>query len=123
MAAEGPLYSDNLESGVFKTTDGGKTWKRILKVEVAEPMKILSPGDEPEAVRPPRTVGFVDLAIDPSNPNTLYAASYDKERRAWTFNAGGPNSALYKTTNGGKSWTKLEGGLPTGVIGRIGVAV
>ncbi|MDD3871928.1 MAG: hypothetical protein PHN67_07760 [Bacteroidales bacterium] len=123
VAAEGPLYSDNLESGVFKTTDGGKTWKRILKVEVAEPMKILSPGDEPEAVRPPRTVGFVDLAIDPSNPNTLYAASYDKERRAWTFNAGGPNSALYKTTNGGKSWTKLEGGLPTGVIGRIGVAV
>lgn len=106
VAAEGPLYSNNEECGVYKTTDGGKNWKKVLSV-----------------MRDQKHIGIVDLAIDPKNPDVLYAASYDKERKPWTFNAGGPASAIYKTTNGGSSWTKLAGGLPTGVIGKIGVGV
>lgn len=106
VASEGPLYSNNDESGVFKSTNGGKTWTKVLSVK-----------------RDGLDIGIVDLAMDPKNPNVLYAASYDKTRRPWTFNAGGPASAIYKTTNGGRSWTKLGGGLPTGIIGRIGVEV
>ena len=106
VAAEGPLYSNHEECGVYKTTNGGKTWKKVLEVK-----------------RDDRYIGIVDLAIHPDNPDILFAASYDKERTAWTFNAGGPGSAIYKSTDGGKNWVKLGGGLPDGVIGRIGVAV
>jgi len=106
VAAEGPLYSNNEESGVYKTTNGGKTWKKVLSVK-----------------RGDKHIGAVDLAIEEGNPDVLYAAIYDKERRPWTFNAGGLSSGIYKTTNGGKNWTKLEGGLPEGVIGKIGVEV
>ncbi len=106
VAAEGPLYSNNEESGVYKTTNGGKTWVKTLSVK-----------------REAKHIGIVDLAIDPKNPDVLYAAAYDKERKPWTFNAGGPASAIYKSTNGGGNWTKLAGGLPTGVIGKIGIGV
>ncbi len=106
VAAEGPLYSNNEECGVYKTTNGGKTWKKVLGVE-----------------RDGKHIGAVDLAIDASNPDILYTAIYDKERRPWTFNAGGLSSGIYKTTDGGKTWTKLAGGLPEGVIGKIGVEV
>jgi len=106
VAAEGPLYSEKGDKGVFKTTDGGKTWKQVLKV-----------------VEGNREIGIVDLCMDPTNPNIFIAAAYDKERKPWTFNAGGPGSALYKSTNGGSSWTRLGGGLPTGILGRIGVDI
>jgi photosystem II stability/assembly factor-like uncharacterized protein len=106
VASEGPLYSEGGERGVFKTTDGGNSWKKVL--EVKDHGKI---------------IGFVDLAIDPTNPDILYAASYDKVRRPWTFNAGGPGSGIYKTIDGGKNWTKLETGLPSGMLGRIGLAI
>jgi photosystem II stability/assembly factor-like uncharacterized protein len=106
VAALGGLYSDNEERGLYKTTDGGKTWTKSLAVQ--------SNG---------KHVGVVDVAMDPRNPNVLYAASYDKVRRPWTFGEGGPGSAIYKTTDAGKSWTKLTGGLPDNPLGRIGVAV
>ncbi len=106
VAAEGPLYSNNEESGVYKTINNGKSWKKVLSVKRGE-----------------KHIGVVDLVIDPSNPDVLYAAAYDKERKPWTFNAGGLSSGIYKTTNGGKTWEKLEGGLPEGVIGRIGIDV
>lgn len=106
VAAEGPLYSNNEESGVYKTTNGGKSWKKVLSVTRGE-----------------KHIGIIDLVIEPGNPKVLYAAAYDKERRPWTFNAGGLSSAIYKSTDGGKKWTKLEGGLPGGVIGRIGLDV
>lgn len=106
VASLGPLYSDNDERGVYKTTDGGRTWKKVLSVE--------SHG---------KHIGVVELAIDPSNPNILYAASYDKIRTPWTFNHGGPGTGIYKTTNGGNSWTKLTNGLPGGMLGRIGIDV
>jgi len=106
VAAEGPLYSNNDECGVFKTTNGGKSWKKVLSV-----------------MRDGKHIGVVDLAIEPGNPNVLYATAYDKEREPWTFNAGGPASGIYKSTDGGKKWNKLEGGLPEGILGRIGIDV
>ncbi len=106
VAALGHLYSENPERGVYKTTDFGRTWAKVLDVVVDG-----------------RSVGAVDLVMDPSDPETLYAAAYDRFRRPWTFGLGGPGSGIHKTTDGGKSWTKLTAGLPAGVLGRIGLAV
>ncbi|HUA63946.1 MAG TPA: hypothetical protein VML19_34690 [Verrucomicrobiae bacterium] len=103
VAALGHEYSPNQERGVFQTADGGKTWSRQLFV---------SP-----------TTGAVDLVIDPHNPNTLYAAMYDAMRYPWKIQDGGPGSGIYKTSDGGKNWTKLENGLPTGTLGRIGIDI
>ena len=93
VAALGHLYSENDERGVFKTIDGGKTWTKSLDVKADG-----------------RTIGACDLVMDPKNPEVLYAATYDKERKPWTFNLGGPGSGIYKTTDAGKTWTKLDGG-------------
>ena len=106
VAANGPLYDWGGESGLYKTTDGGKSWKKVLAI-----------------TRDGKDIGVIELAIDPRNPNVLYAATYDKERRPWTFNAGGPASAIYKSSNGGSTWTKLITGLPSGIIGKIGIDV
>ncbi len=106
VAALGHLYSENPERGVFKTADAGKTWSKVLEIVVDG-----------------RFVGAVDLVMDPSDPETLYAASYDRFRKPWTWGIGGPGSGIHKTTDGGKSWTKLTAGLPGGIIGRIGLAV
>lgn len=106
VAALGHLYSENPERGLYKTTDGGKTWTKILDVVVEG-----------------KNIGVVDAAMSPENPDVIYAATYDKERKPWTFNLGGPGSRIYKTTDGGKTWKKLGGGLPEGMLGRIGIDV
>ncbi len=106
VAALGHLYSENEERGLYKTIDGGKSWQKVLDVRVGE-----------------RAVGVVDVAMDPSNPDILYAASYDRLRKPWNYQLGGPGSAIYKTTDGGKTWKKLERGLPGGILGRIGLAI
>ncbi len=101
VAAMGHLFSTNEERGVFKSTDGGATWKKVLYVN--------------------ERTGVVDLVLDGSNPNTLYAATYDCLRHPWRLEDGGPGSGIYKTTDGGAHWNKLAGGLPEGLIGRIGL--
>ncbi|MGB2764906.1 MAG: hypothetical protein WBC20_10890 [Candidatus Aminicenantaceae bacterium] len=106
VAALGHLYSENPERGLYKTTNSGKTWKKVLDVVVRG-----------------KNIGVVDVVMDPTNNKILYAATYDKVRKPYTFNLGGPGSAIYKTTNAGKSWTKLAGGLPGGMLGRIGIDV
>ncbi len=106
VAALGHLYSENEERGLYKTTNGGKSWDKVLEVKREDG----------------KFVGIVDVAMSPDDPNTLIAAAYDKIRRPWTFNEGGEGSAMYKSTNGGKSWKKLETGLPGGFLGRIGLA-
>ena len=106
VAALGHLYSENPERGVYKTVDGGRTWVQALGVTVDG-----------------RAVGAVDIAMDPSDPETLYAATYDKFRKPWTWGIGGPGSGIHKTTDGGKTWAKLTSGLPSGVLGRIGLAI
>jgi photosystem II stability/assembly factor-like uncharacterized protein len=106
VAALGKLYAENEERGVYKTVDGGKTWTKSLDVKIDG-----------------RAIGASELVMDPLNSKVLYAAAYDKERKPWTFNLGGPGSAIYKTVDAGKTWTKLGGGLPTGMLGRIGIDV
>ncbi len=106
VAVLGRLYSENPERGVYKTVDGGKTWIQVLGVTVDG-----------------RAVGAVDIAMDPSDPETLYASTYDKFRKPWTWGIGGPGSGIHKTVDGGKTWTKLANGLPTGILGRIGLAI
>jgi len=105
VAALGHLYSDNPERGLYKTMDGGKSWEKVLEVKKGK-----------------KFIGVVDVAMSPDDPNTLIAAAYDKIRTPWTFNEGGEGSAIYKSTDGGENWKKLEGGLPGGFLGRIGVA-
>jgi photosystem II stability/assembly factor-like uncharacterized protein len=103
VAVMGHLFSANTERGVFKTTDGGNTWEKILYVN--------------------DKIGAIDLIMVQSSPDTLYAAMYDKVRLPWHYELGGSESGIYKTIDGGKNWTRLSGGLPTGRIGRIGVNV
>ena len=103
VAAVGHLFGPNAERGLYKTTDGGKTWTNTKFID--------------------QDTGFTDVAMDPSNPNMLIAASYQRRRQPWGFNGGGPGSALWKTTDGAKTWTRLTGnGLPDNpIIGRIGL--
>ncbi|MBI3424799.1 MAG: hypothetical protein HY011_17830 [Acidobacteria bacterium] len=101
VAAMGHLYTTNEERGVFKTTDGGKTWKKVLYAN-------------------DRT-GAIDLVLSRNEPDTLYAALYDLKRDPWRIVDGGAGSGIYKTADGGAHWKKLENGLPTGTIGRIGI--
>ncbi|MEA3245034.1 MAG: glycosyl hydrolase, partial [Gemmatimonadota bacterium] len=86
VAANGHLFGPSPDRGVYKTTDGGKTWNKIKYVD--------------------ENTGFTDIAMDPSNPNTLYAASYQRRRSGCCFNGGGPGSALWKTDDAGRTWTK-----------------
>ncbi len=103
VAALGHLWGPNKERGLFKTTDGGLTWVNTKFID--------------------ENTGFVDVAMDPKNPETLYAAAYQRQRKGWGFNGGGPGSGLYKTTNGGEAWELLKNGLPSGSIGRIGISI
>lgn len=106
VAALGRLWGTNKERGLFKTTDGGKTWTNVLFIS--------------------EDTGVVDVAMDPESPDTLYAAAYQRRRTAFGFSGGGPHSALYKTIDGGATWKKLTKGLPYeegGETGRIGVTV
>ena len=103
VSAIGPLWNAGGDRGLYKTIDGGKTWKAVLTIS-------------------PDT-GVTDVAMDPKNPNVLYAAAYQRRRAVGQLVGGGPESGLYKTTDGGAKWTKLAKGLPTVEIGRIGVAI
>jgi photosystem II stability/assembly factor-like uncharacterized protein len=103
VAALGNLWAPSPDRGVFRTRDGGRTWEKVLYVD--------------------ENTGAVDLVMDASDPNVLYAATYQRLRRTWGFNGGGPGSGIYKTTDGGTTWTKLTNGIPTGDKGRIGLAI
>ncbi|HEX9705200.1 MAG TPA: hypothetical protein VGA20_08145 [Gemmatimonadales bacterium] len=103
VGALGNLWAPSADRGVYKTADGGKTWSKVLYVDTL--------------------TGIVDLVMDPSNPDVLYAAAYQRLRRAWGFNGGGPGSGIYKTIDGGKTWSRLASGIPTGDKGRIGLAL
>lgn len=106
VAALGGLWSEGPDRGVYKTTDGGKTWTKSLFISV--------------------NTGVTDLVIDMNDPGTLYAAAYERRRTVWGFNGGGPEGGIYKTVDGGANWTKLTKDLPYehgGDVGRIGLAV
>jgi photosystem II stability/assembly factor-like uncharacterized protein len=103
VASQGPLWSAGGERGLYKTTDGGKSWKRVLFVS-----------DD---------TGVTDLVMDPRNPDVLYAAAYQRRRHVWTIIDGGPEAAIYKSRDAGTTWQKLTNGLPKEDMGRIGLAV
>jgi len=108
VGALGPVFSTtDPNRGVFKSIDGGKTWRKILD----------RPGND--------STGVVELVMDPSDPDVLYAGLWEAYRKPWLMNSGGPGSGIFKTTNGGTTWTELtrNPGLPKGVIGNIGIAV
>ena len=103
VAVQGPLWASGGDRGVYKTTDGGKTWKQVLKVD--------------------EWTGANEVHVDPHDPNVLYASTYQRHRKVWTLIDGGPGSGIWKSTDGGETWTKLTKGLPSGDMGRIGLVV
>jgi photosystem II stability/assembly factor-like uncharacterized protein len=103
VAAQGPLWRSGGDRGLYRTTDGGKNWKRVLHIS-----------DD---------TGVNEVHLDPRNPDVLYASAYQRRRRPWTLINGGPESGLYKSTDGGETWRKINRGLPGGDKGRIGLAV
>jgi photosystem II stability/assembly factor-like uncharacterized protein len=103
VAALGNLWAPSADRGVYKTTNGGRSWQKVLYIDTL--------------------TGVVDLVMDPDDEDVLYAAAYQRQRRTWGFNGGGPGSGIYKTTNGGGSWDELTNGIPSGDKGRIGLAI
>lgn len=103
VAAQGPLWAPGGDRGLYKTTDGGKTWKPVLTIS--------------------ENTGVTDVVMDPRDSNVLYAASYQRRRHVWTIIHGGPEAAIYKSRDGGANWTKLTSGLPKEELGRVGLAI
>jgi photosystem II stability/assembly factor-like uncharacterized protein len=105
VAAAGHLFGPNAERGLYKTSDGGKSWTNVKFID--------------------NDTGFVDLVMHPTDPNTLWAASYQRRRQPWGFNGGGPGSGIWRTSDAGRTWTKVTGnGLPENpVLGRIGLDI
>lgn len=103
VAAQGPLWRSGEERGLYKTTDGGVTWKKVLDVS--------------------ENTGVNEVHIDPQNPEILYATSYQRRRHTWVLIDGGPESTIYKSTDGGERWRKIKRGLPGGSLGRIGLDI
>ena len=103
VAAYGPVWNSGGERGIYKTTDGGDTWTRVLHVS--------------------DNTGFNEIHMDPRNPDVLYATAHQRRRHEWTYISGGPESGMHISRDGGKTWTKAGNGFPGGEIGRIGMAV
>jgi photosystem II stability/assembly factor-like uncharacterized protein len=103
VAAQGPLWRGGGDRGLYKTTDGGRSWQRILHVD-----------DD---------TGVNEVHIDPRDPDVLYASTYQRRRRVWTMVDGGPGSGVHKSTDGGRTWRKLTRGLPGGELGKIGLDI
>jgi photosystem II stability/assembly factor-like uncharacterized protein len=103
VAAVGHLWGSNPARGVYKTIDGGQSWAQVLYID--------------------DNTGTIDMVMDPNDPQTVFAAMYQRQRRAWGYNGGGPGSGIYRTTDGGATWVELTHGLPAGDKGRIGLDV
>lgn len=103
VGALGNLWAGSEDRGVYRSTNGGRSWEKVLYID--------------------EFTGVVDMVMDPSNPDVVYAATYQRLRRTWGFNGGGPGSGIWKSTDGGRNWTELENGLPAGDKGRIGIAL
>ncbi|MBT8069327.1 MAG: glycosyl hydrolase, partial [Gammaproteobacteria bacterium] len=102
VAAQGPLWNSGGDRGLYRSDDGGANWKRILEID--------------------ENTGINEFVIEAGNPDVIVASSYQRRRHVWTLINGGPGSGIHKTTDGGVTWTKLKGGLPSGDLGRIGLA-
>ncbi|MCS6886228.1 MAG: glycosyl hydrolase [Acidobacteriota bacterium] len=103
VAAQGPLWAPGGDRGLYKTTDGGDTWKQVINIS--------------------ENTGVSDVVIDPKNPDVMYASTYQRRRHVWTLINGGPECGIYKSTDGGETWQQMKAGLPVGEMGRIGLTV
>ncbi len=103
VAAQGPLWAGGGDRGLYKTTDGGTTWEKVLSIS--------------------DNTGVTDVVLDPRNPDLLIAASYQRRRHFFSLINGGPESAIHRSINGGKTWSKITAGLPAVELGRIGLAI
>ncbi|MFO7615646.1 MAG: hypothetical protein R6V75_00160, partial [Bacteroidales bacterium] len=103
VSCQGPLWGPGGDRGLYKTTNGGESWDKILEVS--------------------ENTGVSDMEVDPRNPDVIYVSAYQRRRHVWTLVNGGPESAIYKTTDGGKNFRKINSGLPGGDLGRIGLAI
>jgi photosystem II stability/assembly factor-like uncharacterized protein len=103
VAAQGPLWAPGGDRGLYKTTDGGETWSRVLEID--------------------EHTGVSEVFLDPRDPDVIYAVSYQRRRHVWTLINGGPGSGIHKSTDGGATWREINSGLPGGDRGRIGLAV
>lgn len=103
VAAEGPLWSSGGSRGLYKSTDGGLSWNTVLTID--------------------ENTGITDLEFDPSNPDIIYAAAYERRRKTWSLLAGGSHSGIYRSSDNGETWERLQAGLPKGDMGKIGLAV
>ncbi len=103
VAAQGPLWNGGGDRGLYRTRDGGVSWQKVLDID--------------------ENTGVTDVVMDPRDPDVLYAAAYQRRRHTWVLLNGGPMGGIYKSTDGGETWTELERGLPEGDIGRIGLAI
>ena len=103
VAVLGALWSDSDERGVYKSSDAGETWKKILYID--------------------EKTGAADMTMDPKDPSILYASMWEFRRTAWSFSSGGDNSALYKSSDAGETWNKIHNGFPDGQLGRLAIAV
>ena len=103
VSAPGPLWSDGTSRGLYKSTDAGKTWKKILYVD--------------------EKTGCADIAVDPSNPDIIYATTWQFRRQPYSFNSGGPGSGIFKSADGGKTWKELTKGLPAKPFGRVALTL
>ena len=101
VAAMGSLWGPNPERGLFRTTDGGANWTQVLEIS-----------DQ---------TGVVEVRMDPRNPDVLFAATFQRERRQWSMLGGGPEGGLFRSEDGGESWSRVGGGFPTGPVGRVGI--
>jgi len=103
VAALGNLWNPSIERGLFKTSDGGKTWEKILYID--------------------ENTGCCDVVIDPNEPNILYAGMWEFRRTPWSFSSGGKGSGLFRSSDGGKTWSRITAGLPSGILGRVSIAI
>ncbi|MFT5859951.1 MAG: photosystem II stability/assembly factor-like uncharacterized protein, partial [Flavobacteriaceae bacterium] len=103
VGVQGALWGESADRGVYKTTDGGTTWEKIFYID--------------------ENTGCADLVMDPNNADIMYASFWEHRRTAWSFSSGGASSALYKTTDGGKTWNKIHKGFPEGQFGRIAITI
>ncbi|MBR9826622.1 MAG: glycosyl hydrolase [Alphaproteobacteria bacterium] len=103
VAAQGPLWNGGGERGLYKSTDGGETWENVLEID--------------------EWTGVTDLVMDPRNPDRLYAATWQRHRTVAAYMGGGPGTGIYMSEDGGENWERLEGGLPTGNLGKTGLAI
>ncbi len=103
VASEGPLWSAGGDRGLYRSSDGGSSWEKVLEID--------------------ENTGITDIEFNPANADVIYAAAYERRRHIWGFMAGGSNGGIYKSTNGGDQWKKLDTGLPDGDVGKIGLAV